>query len=338
MTIRTGFIALLLIASPLLADDPAATIREGTALYDAGDYNGAIAKFRSVLATDPSNAVATYELGLTYFANGDYTQCKSTMEPPSAGRGPLQAAMLTVLANCFDMTDEPDRALDTYRKGLRISPDNDQLLYNFGVALMSRGRGDEARATLKKDVAFYPQHASAHYALATVFQQQNFRTPALLEYLRFLALEPYSARAKDAATRVSAILGQGVEDKDGGNINITVDAKPRKGEGDYSAAEMMLAIVAAGRTLPDKKDLTEFDLRREEIGTVLAIITEMGAKGRDHTAKLNVPFFIELSKRKLIDTFAGLAFTSLQLPGTREWTEKNQAAIETYTSFIKGLK
>src|SRR5436309_12213089 len=82
--------------------DSAQLTREGVALYDAGHLEEAIAKYRQALAADPKNATASYELGLTLAAKGDYAGCRTTIEPIVSIEGPLQVQALVMLGNCLD--------------------------------------------------------------------------------------------------------------------------------------------------------------------------------------------------------------------------------------------
>jgi tetratricopeptide (TPR) repeat protein len=244
LEIATIGILLLLATGPLFAD-VARLVSEGTALYDAGQYDAAIAKYKAALAEDPSSDIATYELALAYQAKGDVAQCQALLEPRLRTKSRYQAAMHVILGNCYDGGGDPARAIATYRKGLKIDGNQGQLLYNLAVTLAGRGEYDEARKLLKKDLTLDPKHRSAHYLLGRVLEEQNFRVPATLSYLRFLSLEPSGDRAKEAATRAVTLLRAGIEVKDKETINITIDSHTRKEEGDYSAVEMMMALAGA---------------------------------------------------------------------------------------------
>ena len=329
---------ILLFALPLFAD-VTALVREGVALYDQRRYDEAIVKFKAALAEDPSSALAAYELAMTYHAKGDPAQCVSTLEPHTRTKGPLQAPMYVIIGNCHDAGGDPKRAIDSYRQGLQIDGENTQLLYNLSVTLFSRGEYDEARTLLKKELALDPAHRSGHFVLGRVFEEQNFRTAATLTYLRFLSLEPSGKRAKEVATRALALLGAGIEVKDDKNVNITIDPEPRKEEGDYSTAEMMMAIAGAGalKLLEENEKKSEFERTLGHVSSALAMIAE-GEPQSDYTGQHVVPFFRALYDRKLLDAYAAVAISSLGLPGGDEWRAANKESIDAYTRFMSGGK
>ncbi|HKR62445.1 MAG TPA: tetratricopeptide repeat protein [Thermoanaerobaculia bacterium] len=325
-------------ALPLLAQtvDVQQTIREGIALYDQRRYDEAIAKYKTVLAQEPSNVDAVYELGYTYQTKGDAAACIALLTPWSDKPTTQQSALRTILANCLDNAGRRDEAIALYRKTLEVEPNHPQLLYNLALTLSSGGDSelDEARALLKKELsAIRPNHASARYLLGRIFEVQQFRVPAILEYLRFLAIEPNGPRAKEAATRMLTLLNLGVEKK-GRNTNVTIDSNPRKEEGDYSTWAMMLAIASAARDLPEKPKRTDFERTRAQLYSTLMMFVESGPEGHaDYTATANFPFFAELQQRKLLEALSGAALLSLDLKGEDEWLKKNEKEVGELAAF-----
>lgn len=333
--------ALLLLtfalALPLAADE--ARIRQAIALHDAGKYDAAIAIYKDLLAKEPSNALVAYELALSLQAKGDHAQCRDVAAPFADDESPLQPAFLTTLGNCQDMGGDPEQAVATFRKGLAVAPEHPMLLYNLAVTLFRQQKYAEARELLKKELTVTANHSSGHYALGKVFETENFRAAALLSYLRFLALEPSSPRSKEAATSVLALLNLGVERTDKKNITITVDPDSPKGEGDFSGWEMMLALSSAVRTLPENRRKSEFDLTREQLTTALRMLLETREDlGSNYSASRNVPFFVALEEKKLLDAYAGVAISSLGLKGGDRWLKKNDAAVRAFAEFMQGQK
>src|SRR5690242_11866677 len=100
-------IALLFLALGAFAQEPAPDpkqlVREGVALFDAGRFDEAIAKYKAALAIDPKDGTATYELALAYAQKGDYKGCVATLQPiADAVREPADVNRLVMLGNCLD--------------------------------------------------------------------------------------------------------------------------------------------------------------------------------------------------------------------------------------------
>ncbi len=339
--VKTLVLALLIAVPAIANQDP--RIAEGTALHDAGRYDEAIAKYLAILADDPSNGSASYELAYSYQAKGDYAKCIAVLKPLSGAESVLLPKILRSLGNCLDSSGDAPGAVAAYRTSLALAPDDPLTLYNLAVTLFGQSKLDEAREVLKKELIARPGHANGHYLLARVFDAQNFRAAAILEYLRFLAIEPASPRSKGAATSLVALLNLGVEDKGVGKdgkkaIDIKVDTNSRTEEGDFHGWEMTISIASAVRfTTEDKdKNATELDIARGQLSSTLAMLIEMKDAPASYSGKQNVPFFAALDQHKLLDTFAGAALQSLGLKGSDAWMKENAKGLQDLTVFLGG--
>jgi tetratricopeptide (TPR) repeat protein len=318
------------------AEDPnAVLIREGIALMDSGRFDDAIAKLRTALTNDPANDRARYELGLTYAAKGDSTQCLATLEPLSAVAGPHQVASLAMAGNCFDHLGQRDKAIEAYRRGLKIAPDDAMLLFNLALTLVQTGALDEARELVKNNARKNPWHISGHLLLAGIYETQGFRVPAAFSFLRYLALDPSSARGADAATRLRGMMGLGVTQTSKKGVNITIDPKSRKDEGDFSAMDLMLSMVAATEMMEKKRGQSDFERAQESLVTAIKIFLETRKPTDvDFTSAVQGPFFNAMNEEKLLETFAGLALSTQKLRGTEPWMKKNAKEIDRYRAWI----
>ena len=332
---RALAVAVLLLAPQLFAQ-ASDKVREGIALFDQGRYDEAFAKYKEALAANPQDATAAYELGLTYAAKGDYGQCAATLDPIASRPSQSQLTVLTMLGNCLDSGGNRTKAIEAYRRGLKIAPDDPALNFELGIALYGAGKYAEARQALQKDTLGRPGHAMGRYALAQAFETSNFRIPALLEFLHFLALDPSSARAAESAKHVRALMNAGVEQKDSKNITLTVDPDGPKDEGDYNALAMGVTLAAAARFTEKNENKSEFEQWRGALDSALNIFIEMTATTRrDYTARAHVPFFSAMKKAGLMETFAGIALLPLRLDGGDAWAKANAKPIADFEKWME---
>jgi thioredoxin-like negative regulator of GroEL len=334
MRLSSAVLLLFALVFPAFAEnDP--RIREGIALHDAGKYDEAIARYKAVLADDPSNVLAVYELGLSHQAKGDAKECVAVLEPFLLKAGRYLAPMLTTYGTCLDLSGQSEKAVSAYRQALKLTPDDPSLQFNTAVTLVGREEYAEARELLKKAAVTRPAHLTTRYLLAKVFEAENFRVPALLEYLRYLTLDSSSERAKDAASRAMALLNLGVEKTGPKSITLTVDPNSRKEEGDFSAFEMMLALAGGSRHLPENRRKSEFDLVREQVSLAMTMLGEVaGDLPASYTTSQHMPFIHALHEKGLLDPFAARALSSLNLKGADKWSKKNAKKLAEYDAFI----
>ncbi len=160
---------------PLLSASRSRAITEtnlGTALYEAGRHDEAIARYRRAIDVQPDYVPAFNNLGVTLRA---------------AGR-----------------TDEAIRA---YRDGLALRDDYPDLHYNVANALLAVGRPDEAAAHLRKAAVGTPDSAGVQNNLGLALVEKGQLAEAAVAFERAAALDPASPKAWRNLGNVRASLG-----------------------------------------------------------------------------------------------------------------------------------
>ncbi len=315
-----------------------AAIREGVALHERGDFDGAIRKYESVLAENSSNVTALYELGYSYYAKKDY---KKALEVAYRGAG-YQSSQLAgfylLIGNNLDLAGEPDKAIEVYKKAIKLFPKDGLLHYNLALTYRNKGKIDEAKKSLKAGLAAAPEHASSHLMLALIFHQTGYKAPALLAAARFLVLEHSSQRSVAALRLVRAVLGGGAAAGSKPNeVSITLDANSKKDEGDFTAVETILGLSAALALTEEEKGKTEAQKLVGQLETVLAVLAEQTGKQRQSAfvQQFYVPYFVELKQKGHVEAFVYHALNSSGLPGVREWTEANSGRVMQFLIWSK---
>lgn len=120
----------------------------------AGDVDGARKAFGGVLALDPENAYAHYNLG--YLAQDDGDVAGAIEEYNEALTSDPEFA--PALYNLALLTESADlaTAVDLYRRVLEVKPDDAATHMRLGFALHHLGRKDEAATLLAKGIELDP--------------------------------------------------------------------------------------------------------------------------------------------------------------------------------------
>src|SRR5258708_31106169 len=156
--LRTSLALVLLLAAFSCFADQARdkAIHDATVLVDEGKVDQAIAALKKLVADEPADGLAIYELGLAYAAKGDNANCRATLEPIAEAKGPNQTKVLGMLGNCLDQLGESEKAIAAYRHSLAIAPDDSGSLFNLAITLVQQGKADEGRELLSHAIQ---QHA-----------------------------------------------------------------------------------------------------------------------------------------------------------------------------------
>jgi tetratricopeptide (TPR) repeat protein len=316
-------------------------VREGVGLHDKGDYDGAIRKYEEVLAENPDNTLALYEMAYSYSAKKDY---KRSVEVASRGaqyKSEQLAGFYLIIGSMLDVMGETQKAIDAFKKGVKLFPEDALLHFNLAIAYRNANKLDEAKKSLKAALVHNPQHGSSHLVLASIFFNTGYRTPALFAAARFLTLEPSSDRSAPALRILTEVLRGGASPgKNPNEINISIDLNPKKDEGDFSSIDLVLGLSGAlGQTEKDKGK-SEAQLLVDQMETFLAILGEQTAKKNQSTFvyQYYVPYFVEMKQRGHVEAFVYNALQSSGMPGVKDWVSANSGRVMQFLVWSKGYR
>jgi tetratricopeptide (TPR) repeat protein len=165
----------------------------GSAFYQRGYYEQALAYFERALRDDPASAEAHYGIGSACLKQEKNAEARASFEqavkltPNYPDTAPNAWNNLGLLATREGRTTE---AIEYFQEALRLSPEYWIALENLGNAYRQQRRWDDARAVLERAVAARHRDPEANYSLAMVYAQTD-DTGRAYEYLqKALTLRP----------------------------------------------------------------------------------------------------------------------------------------------------
>jgi tetratricopeptide (TPR) repeat protein len=194
-----------------LIDDPVslAELNEGNQLFQERKYAGALFRFESVLAKNPTLAVVRVaaadcrlELSDLMKAEADY-QIVLAVPAADPELGPKERARACVgLGRVRIGQGRPAEAGDLFKKAAAEMPEDEILAYNIGEVCFAAKSYEEAIIWLRRASDLKPDWPDAHLRLGHAYLAKGAGAEAVPRFERFLALEPES----DRAASVRAIL------------------------------------------------------------------------------------------------------------------------------------
>jgi tetratricopeptide (TPR) repeat protein len=202
--------------APLAAEDAVAAIARG---LDAGEAS-AVVLAEETAARFPDNATVLMWLGHAYRKTGEFTAAAGAYrraanlapEHPEVlmGQAALREAVgdvgtaLALYEHIVDIspgfaaawraaglshmqTGNHARAADYFKRYVQFAPDDQDVLYLYGVALYFGGRHDDAIVTLQDAIVRYPDLVSVKYALGVVLADRPANHGEALILLRAAA-------------------------------------------------------------------------------------------------------------------------------------------------------
>jgi tetratricopeptide (TPR) repeat protein len=80
---------------------------------------------------------ALYEVALSFAASNEFEKSLAAATRGTEYDSPLLPLFYDAVAAAYEALGEPDRAIETYRNGIRLRPDSDLLYRNLAIACLN---------------------------------------------------------------------------------------------------------------------------------------------------------------------------------------------------------
>jgi len=149
----------------------------------------------------------------------DYQQRIAELEKVVAS-DPKNLQALTMLANDYYDTDQPQKAIDTYAKALALDPRNPNLLTDQGVMYKRLGENNKDQANFAKAMANFekaqsidPKHLQSLYNIGIIYaedlKQPDKALKAWAHYLEMDGTSPAAQQVKRMIEQTKAASPKG---------------------------------------------------------------------------------------------------------------------------------
>lgn len=216
-------------------------------------------------------------------------------------------AAYSLLGSIYDKSNEPQKAIATYKEGLKAFPQDQNLNFNLGIAYFRDKQYAQAELSAIEAIKIDPKHANSQRLYGLVTFHQNKRANALLAFCNFLLLDPNSDKSDEAVTNMKSILKGGVLKADG--------AANKLSAADVKENAKLNAIITASITSGRAKKLSGDALLEYQLKTIFTQVGQLSAAKSsknffdtfyaDYFYKLaqsgNVPLLVKMINTKSTD-------------------------------------
>jgi len=166
-----------------------------------GKYDEAITLFKQDQQLDPENIDYPYEIAYAYYLKKDYA---ASIEQANnlLNHKDVKDEAYRLLGNSYDMTGDPDKALESYNKGLTIFPNSGKLYHEIGILYANKDSAEPAIENWELGIKADPTFASNYYELTKVFCSSTERVWGVIYGELFLNIE----RNSDRCYEISKLL------------------------------------------------------------------------------------------------------------------------------------
>jgi len=161
----------------------------GVALFQHGYLDHAADSFKQVIAAQPQNAEAHYNLGTLYLRKNDFAQARGYLEQTVKLR-PEYPEAWNNLGMIAAQQNQLDEAVRNFKQSLALRPDYVTALLNLGNIERRQGNIPEASRFLNRAAQLEPENAEANYSLGMLYARQNNVAKATELLQKSVALRP----------------------------------------------------------------------------------------------------------------------------------------------------
>jgi tetratricopeptide (TPR) repeat protein len=181
----------------------------GRAALARQDYARAVDYLEQALTLDPKATIVHYPLALAYRGLGDAAKAEAHMRQrgtlPIKPDDPLLHDLDTLLRSALayevsgaDALDKGDwdGAVENFRKGIALAPNEPSLHHKLGTALFLKGDARGAVDQFEEALRLSPAFAKAHYSLGIILASNGQRQKAVDHWLAAIKSEPGYVEAR----------------------------------------------------------------------------------------------------------------------------------------------
>jgi tetratricopeptide (TPR) repeat protein len=181
------------------------------------DFDGMITSFEKALAANPELYASNYYLGYAYRAKQNWNKCGSNFDTflKKVGTDPKAAEQVSNATRegglCYARAEATGKAVPLLEKAAADKPNDKEVQFLLGVALMRESREDLAEQAFSKVIQLDPKLQRAYYYAGRInFNRQNW-DKANEQLNQYLALGASDSFAPDAHFMLGSIAIRNAE-------------------------------------------------------------------------------------------------------------------------------
>ncbi len=309
-------------------------VREGMQYHDNGEYDRAIETYNKAFKIDPESMLVNYEISLSYFKKGDY---ESAIEYSDVILKNDKDFLLQAYVNkgsALDLLGRTKESIKLLEKGIKKLDPHYLMFYNLALNYYNLGDLDKAEKNVVEAIETNPNHSSSHLMLANIHNQRDNPVQTLLAAHYFLLLEPDTDRSKSAYAMIQENFGGNVsKDPEKPNtINITLTPNS---DNQMGAAEMMISMLEASKSIEKNKEKTDDELFIENTESFFTLMGELKKKkNKEIWWTFYTTFFYDLAKSDHITTYCKYVSQS-DNESSVTWLNNNGEKLDEFDAWLK---
>lgn len=194
------------------AQDNRSLLNEGIQLHAQGNYEKAVEKYRIALQAEPENQAINYQMAFSLNAWDKKEEALPYLQTAvsKSTSVTLSLAAYNLMGSIFDHLKQPQKAIESYKKGIQADSLDLSLHYNLGLAYSRNKQHAEAEQSAVAALELNPKHLGSIRLFGLASFHQDKRAGALLAFSRILELDTLNKISPEAYSNIQNIFKGGV--------------------------------------------------------------------------------------------------------------------------------
>lgn len=158
--------------SPRVPEEFKETATEATQLFEQQDFDGAAAKYQSILNTYPKSLYALSNLAVVRFQQGNYPEAEKALRQ-AVLIAPQDAFCHSVLGIVLYQEGKYDEAVQILSRAVALDGNDPKTRNYLGIAASQKGWQEAAEQECRKAIDLDPNYGDAHFNLAVIYSTQK---------------------------------------------------------------------------------------------------------------------------------------------------------------------
>jgi tetratricopeptide (TPR) repeat protein len=251
---------------------------------DRKNFERAKALCRTGLGYHPESGDLHGRYGSLLLQTGSVDEAIAELE--TAAKLKSDSAIYGTLGQALSSKGLMEKAIECYKRAIRINPENAEAHYNLGNIYLALKRPEEAEDEYEKAIKARPNFANAYSNLGVAFVQRGKIYLALDRFLLAAELDPNNAEARLNLT--TALAGKGSIDEAIAHYRKVVTLFPRNTNAGCWLAALLLQKGQPEQAIAEYERILKIDSNNAEAQAGLQKAKETHlAAGRAETAEKN---------------------------------------------------
>jgi len=197
------FLITSLLCNPILkAQDENDTnnaielLKEAIQLMDSGSIDQSIEILEKGKKLHPERIDFPYEIAYANYKKKEYKKAIKILEKLTDHKD-VSDNIYQLLGNSYDYIQKPEKALETYQKGMKKFPKSGKFYLESGIIEFHRKNYNEAIVFWEQGIKVAPNYSSNYFQLSKLFSLTDEKLWTLLYGEIFINLEPGSKRTSE---------------------------------------------------------------------------------------------------------------------------------------------